>query len=93
MPQIAGGFKKHGVLTDVHRKIADPLQRADNEDQMQVILAAAARLLDAGAKCGSGLLIHPVQSLVPAVQRGTQRRITLAAGGDGIPEQMIRQGI
>ena len=35
---IHGGLHEDGVLTNVHREVADALQRTHDKDQMEVVL-------------------------------------------------------
>ena len=77
MAHVARGAKKHRVFADIDREIADPLERAKHENQVQVVLATPRRLLDARGKGRRGLLVNPVELLVAGVQLGAEGVILL----------------
>ena len=81
-------FEVDGVFADVAGEVADALEGADDENEVEVILAAALSVLDAAAELGGDVLVQFIEFLVAQVKGGAERAIMIAVGGNGIAQKL-----
>ena len=93
MPDVAGFAEEDGVFPHVDGEVADALERACHEDEVEQVLRTPVGGFQASAQGGDHLFVQAVEFFVAGFEAFPEFGVRVGVGRQCVAQELVRQGV